>query len=386
MKKLIVLLIFYPLASHAIDVDSLVSHIAERSPSALRARAEMEAAKASNQTGTTLSDPSVEFNYLWGSPRDVGQRKDISITQSLDYATLSGRKQKEVKARNVMADAEYKLSMLNLQKSALLLLIDIAAANERHDLNCQRMALAERLAAGYARKMKAGDATKLEVNKAELNLATVRAEAMEDDIERQELLNSPLITTSLTADERTQLLTLRTDDVQTAMDRMCNEATISRALNDIANSSVAVSQAELGTARSANIPELTAGYMAELTRDEQFRGITLGLNIPLWSNRKRVARAKAQLTASVLAQAEREAETSAQRRQAEQRVAAMAEMRSSIANGIATTSPAELLDKALAGGGISIIDYLLELNDAFALKSKYIDVTQKYLSARAELF
>lgn len=382
MKKLLyILLLLSPTATFAGNVDSLLMRIMECSPSAIRAKADMEAAKAANHVGQTLADPSVGFNYLWGSPQDVGQRKDISITQSLDYATLSGRKRKEAEAKDVMADMEYNLSALSLHQMAVLLLIDIAAANELRELNNQRLAQSERLAESYRKKMAAGEASKLDVNKAALSLATIQSDALDAEAQRQELLCSPLIVTALTDADRHILEQITTADVYATLDNISGMGTMNDAENAVARQQVAVAQAELGTARSANMPELTAGYMAELTRDEKFRGVTLGVNIPLWSNRRNVAHAKAQLSAAQAAQAEREAEAMAQHRQAQQRLSSAKAMRLSLANSIKATSSMELLDKALREGSISIIDYLTEQNEYFSLKERYIEATRKHLMA-----
>ena len=47
-----------------------------------------------------MADPEVEFSYQWGNPAAVPDKKTLDISQSFDFATLSGGKRRVAEARN----------------------------------------------------------------------------------------------------------------------------------------------------------------------------------------------------------------------------------------------------------------------------------------------
>jgi len=67
---------------------------------ALRKRTESE--KYGFKAERMVEGPEVGFDYLWGSPADIGTRKDISVTQSIDIATISGTKGKIAKSESIL--------------------------------------------------------------------------------------------------------------------------------------------------------------------------------------------------------------------------------------------------------------------------------------------
>ena len=55
-------------------------------------REQTEAQKIENRTGIYISNPEVEFNYLWGNPAAIGRRTDLAVTQSFDFPTAYGHR------------------------------------------------------------------------------------------------------------------------------------------------------------------------------------------------------------------------------------------------------------------------------------------------------
>ena len=41
-----------------------------------------------NKTDLFLPNPEVEFNYLFGTPSEIGNRTDIRVTQGFDFPTV----------------------------------------------------------------------------------------------------------------------------------------------------------------------------------------------------------------------------------------------------------------------------------------------------------
>jgi len=55
------------------NIDSILFSIEENNSTLKALREETNAQKLGNKTGIYLSDPDVEFGYLWGNPGKIGK-------------------------------------------------------------------------------------------------------------------------------------------------------------------------------------------------------------------------------------------------------------------------------------------------------------------------
>ena len=138
-------------------------------------------------------------------------------------------------------------------------------------------------------------------------------------------------------------------------------------------------------ARSAAVPQLTAGYASEMTQEEKFHGFTLGMNVPLWSNRRNVKRAKAQLAAARSEQQDAllrlKYEYEAKRARAE-RLRAYA---ASLAGQLISLSSKEILHAAFQRGDVSALDYYVEIKSDYELRQKFFEAERDWQLAEVEL-
>ena len=74
---------------------------------ALRKRAESE--QYGYKAERALDAPEIGFDYLWSSPADIGTRKDVSVTQSVDLAALTGARGKLATSKTALSDAQYRI-------------------------------------------------------------------------------------------------------------------------------------------------------------------------------------------------------------------------------------------------------------------------------------
>ena len=143
-----------------------------------------------------------------------------------------------------------------------------------------------------------------------------------------------------------------------------------------------IARNELRSARAQSMPSLTAGYMAELTDDEKWRGVTFGLSIPLWSNVRNVKRARLQVQSAqseaedAIYQLQQIAE--AQKLRTERYFAIAQDIQTKLANASSYT----LLRKALAEGEISLVEYTIEVSDLFDMRIKALEAQRDYQQSR----
>lgn len=335
-----------------------------------------EAAKQEARMETSLADPELGFDYLWGAPGQIGHRKDVNITQSLDLATLFGYRRRLARSQQELLDLELQQQQIAKQLEALDLLVQLTCLNQSLALTEERLAQERLLADAYEKRLQAGDANKLEVNRMRLSVADIEADAERLHTER-DLLRLDLQT--LCADS--------TIDYQ-ATDYQPLQSLPGFSLRALQQAQMAqqqtVADADLSAARAQSLPTLTAGYMAELTDDEKWRGITVGLSIPLWNNRTNLRRARLQQQSARSEAADAayqlEQATTAQRLRTEryQHIAQHLEQQ------LQNASPTALLRKALDEGEISLIEYTLECTDLFDLRLKALEAERDYQQARLQ--
>lgn len=379
-KKTIIslFLLIISTCSYAGDIGSIIERVVQENPTLKKYRAQTDAIKAGNHIGLTLPDPEVEFNYLWGSPNDVGQRKDISITQHFDYATLFGVKRKEAKAKDELAEIQYAQATLLMHQEVLKKVAEIAFYNELMREYDRRIETAEKLADRYKAKMNAGEANKIEVNKILLNLATIRSEAAETEMERTMVMKSSIFQNVISETQERELLDISMNEIE-KYTQSCRLTSLIQMERDKADKGTIASMAEIRSAKAKGLPELTAGYMAELTRQEKFRGLTFGLSIPLWSNRKNVNHAKSQLEALKAENEESMTELLSQRNALIAKMQQLNAFKESLSKNISSTSNESLLSKALNEGEISMLEYLSDRESYYELKLKLINVQKEYV-------
>ena len=287
-----------PAAAAQDGLEGILSGIEEnnRELSALRSR--IEADKCGYKAEIALEDPEFGFDYLWGNP-DQGNRKDFSITQTLDLALLFGSKGKLAKTRAELSDLEYKVERQRILLEANKLCLEIIYRNALDRELGRNLSQADSLKLLMEKLYNEGSIGRKDCGEAALSATLARSEYNRNRIERDNLLaalagmngGEPV---QLTATELAESEMLPADFAG-----WYSEAEDASPVLAYVAQQVNVSGQVLKTGKIANAPKLTAGYMSELVTGSEFRGLTLGVTIPLWSVKNNVRQAKASYDASV---------------------------------------------------------------------------------------
>ncbi|MDY4059687.1 MAG: transporter, partial [Alloprevotella sp.] len=92
--KFLILSIFFsslPLSAQT-GIDAVMDSVFTHNTTLKALRAELAADNAASRADLSLDDATMDFGYLWGGPRSLGERKDFSVSQTFDVATLTGAK------------------------------------------------------------------------------------------------------------------------------------------------------------------------------------------------------------------------------------------------------------------------------------------------------
>ena len=287
-----------PAAAAQDGLEGILSGIEEnnRELSALRSR--IEADKCGYKAEIALEDPEFGFDYLWGNP-DQGNRKDFSITQTLDLALLFGSKGKLAKTRAELSDLEYKVERQRILLEANKLCLEIIYRNALDRELGRNLSQADSLKLLMEKLYNEGSIGRKDCGEAALSATLARSEYNRNRIERDNLLAA---LAGMNGGEPVQLIVnefAESEMLPADFGEWYSEAEDASPVLAYVAQQVNVSGQALKTGKIANAPKLTAGYMSELVTGSEFRGLTRGVTIPLWSVKNNVRQAKASYDASV---------------------------------------------------------------------------------------
>ncbi len=366
------------------NINQVLSSIEENNTTLKALRETAKADKLGNKVGLTLSNPEVGFNYLWGSPNDIGNRTDFSITQSFDISSISGIKNKVANEKNDLIEWQYKADRMNIlleAKQYCIELIYYNALKKELDLRLQH---AKTIVSSYEKRMKQGDANVLEYNKAKLNLSTLEGEISKNEVERHALIEQlkRLNGGNEIAVEGFQFIPV---ELPVNFDDWYIEAQVKNPVLAYIKQEIEVSKRELSLSKTMGLPTLSAGYMSEKVLGERYQGISVGVSIPLWENKNRVKQAKAAVSAAESREIDSKQQFYDQLQILYNRTLGLKITAENYRKSMETANSTDLLKKALDAGEISLLEYILEIGLYYDTVNQALEAEKNYQRTYAEL-
>lgn len=351
---------------------------------ALRKRTESE--KYGFKAERMVEAPEIGFDYLWGSPADIGTRKDISVTQSIDIATISGTKGKIAKSESELSDMQFNVRRQEILLQAKLLYINIIYCNAVGVELERRLERSEKVESVYRDMQVRGETDMIEVNKAHLAylaqrnaLARNKMEAEGFRLELQRLNGGEPL-------EINDLSYVRSDMLPSDFDTWYKEVADRSPEIRAARQNVMVNEAVARGIKMSSCPTITAGYMAELVKGSNFRGLTLGLSIPLWSARSKTRQANLSCEASRLEVKDVEASEYLALRSLYEKASGLKDLSDELALSLAVSDEAmSMTEKKFNEGEISLMDSIMELSLYYSVVDESLAASKDYDLALAEL-
>ncbi len=365
------------------DWNAILPAIEQNNKSLQALRQEVEAEKAANHVGIAPANPEVEWSYLWGS-NALGDRMDVSVSQSLSLSTLFGYRSRLAKQQDLRADLRLQVERTAVLLQAQQTCIDIVYTNAMLCEYGRRLAHAQTLADAYRQKFEAGNANALEYNKVRLNLATAQGEYQHLLTERGTL------TDQLTLLNGGTPIAL-TDSVFTPVlppadfDTWYAEAETHSPMLAYVRQEVAVAQADARLSKAEWLPDLTLGYQTEGVTGDYYQGVSVGLSVPLWQNIHRVRQAQAAAAAVQLRADERKLVFLSTLRAQYATVQGLQQTWQGCFEALQLTNSADLLLQALQAGQISMLEYMMELSIYYDATAQALAAQRDYYTAIAEL-
>lgn len=335
--------------------------------------------KASNSIG----GPSVEYSPFFTKDYSGVAESELVVSQEIDFPTKYAARNKQAKMQNIVGEQLLIKQRRDILLQAQLLCIDLIRLNQTLSMLHERLANSETLLQMYQKRMDAGDANALELNKVKLDCMEVRTLVNEAQGERTSLLQQ---LRQLNGGKPIDVI----DTVLPEYPQITNFESY-RALALASDADVAVAQTALRAAdmnlklqKNEWLPNISFGYRRNTEHGEGINGFLVGVSFPLYSNSNNVKAARQRRESAELQvmQAQNEAEatlrTNYEQLQGLQQVIDHSDVK-------LLQESLTLFAKALQQGEITALVYYVEINSIYEKLQRHIDLHCQSVKLLAEL-
>lgn len=360
-------------------MDAAVETVLANNATLKAIRHETDAAKAEARAQSVLPNPEVTFGYLWYD------RKDVSVSQPLDWATLTGRRRAAANAADSLAETTYEAAEREITLKARLAYIGAVRGKALVNLLAARMSRSFDMADIARKRLAAGAGRQADV----ASTAAARAKALGELAKAQADLDMSMAElTALNGGERIDVADTSFANGPAIYGDF--ETWLASKGGTLAGEQVSLAttrqaQATARVSRAETMPQVAVGFMGEFTPADSYKGVTLGVSVPLWSARKRnrqtelTLRAAEQRHEATVAQARAEAEALFNKTLALGYVAT--ELRESLETG----DSRELFVKAVEQGEMSAAEAIVAEDVYYSAAVEAVEAEAAYKASLAEL-
>lgn len=353
--------------------ESWMAQIAQNNTTLKALHRQMQASVLANGSNLCLPDPEAEVAYLVGTPKGVPNRTNVSLTQSLDWDVLLGRRRALAKANNQVAYNDYRLAVQQVLTEADEQFTTLVYYNKLCGELSQRQTLAEEIERLYQQKFERGDINQLEVNKVRLNASVCRADWARANNERQQILaNLQRLNGGHAVAFTDTVYPLAGKALPPLVD--FQSALAGSLAVQTAQAAVAQSEAEIKVAKAEGLPALTVGFQGEYIKQNNYSGLSLGFSVPIWGNsRKKIRKAEAELAANRLTVDDVIYQERAQVAKLYVSAQQLQQAANALQKDMQLMNNDQLLRRSLELGQISLLDYLLELSFYYTARTSQLE-------------
>jgi len=367
------------------DIDMILAGVEKNNTTLIALRKSADAERIGNKTGLYPENPEFAFNYLWGNPESIGDRKDISLIQSFDFPSAYAYRNQISEQRNVQVELEYERQYRSILTQTRLVCNELIYQNMLSNELRRRIGNARKIADSYKSKFEAGETGIIDFNKAQVYLLNITKDAETGEIERSALLAE---LKSLNGgvpvefnDTVFPLQTLPIDFEQWYVNAEKNNPVL-RWLNQ----EISISQKNEKLNTAMGLPKIQAGYMSEDVIGEQFRGVALGLTLPLFENKNAVKYAKAKTFAVQSAESDNRLQFYNNLKSLHTKAVSLQNSLDDYRTNLQKFNNSALLQKALDNGELSLAEYYLELTVYYESFNRILDLEKSLNETIIELY
>ncbi|MDP2068686.1 MAG: TolC family protein [Lutibacter sp.] len=366
------------------NMDAVLAEIAKNNKTIQANTQYWSAQKVQYQTGNSLYNPTIEYDYLKGSPADAGNQTDIVVTQSFDFPTVYRKKNQLANQQILQADLYLQAANQVLLLKAKMICIELVYRNKLQIPLAKRKEATEKWLAQFNKKLETGDGTILDVNKAEIQLL---------EIKKQFLENASFIAKlneQLTSLNGGTLITFKDEayfdvPVIADFDTLEKEIKAQDYLRKTLEQDKVIAQKQIEVSKALALPKMEIGYHYQGILGQTYNGFHTGISLPLWESKNRVKLEKARMTFAEIALADHTNDYYYEIKQLYGRYESLKSILEDYEKINKSADPIKLLDKALLAGQISVLEYFVEMNYYNTTFNSYLEIEKEYYEVVATL-
>lgn len=337
---------------------------------------------ASYNTGLNPENPEIELGYLIGSPKDIGNRTDFSISQSFDFPTSYIHKRKASRVQVEKAKYSKKITEQEVILKTKKVWLNQVFWNKIKLTLSSRVYFANKIKKQYEKKHQLGEISQIDINRINLRISLLRNEFDKADLQSQ--LNK-----HVAYEISNDTTFVVKDTVFPANSLISRDSIISlykkSPTNKYLSENVKFKEHQSKIIFSEKLPKINVGYYSERIANENFKGAKIGFTIPIWENKNRRKQAKTDI---ILAEAELEKFEIVQNSSIHQLIKQKQNLNKrkvELSESISKINNLTLLRKALSSGEISLSEYYFESDYYFRAIMELIEIERDEFLIEFEL-
>ena len=362
------------------SIDDVLAAVREHNPELAAITLDTEAQSLQLKNENILEDPSIEYSSFYSSGVTGQSGSEMVVSQGFDFPTVYAARHRKNELSRTALESSLNDERRRILLDAKNLCLDIIMYRQIGELLGMQSEIADDLLA----LLESGDASALEVNKIRMELMSLATDVATNNAALDAACRNLAAMNGgreviFEADEFP--LTETVGDTETAVEEyLAEDASIMAAA-----SAAEAARKEISVSKQGWIPKLEVGYRRNTAIRDAEHGFLVGCSIPLFSNHKKVAMAKAQSTAA-------QSTLNYARLNAEAEVRAilneMAQTRAAIDayNEPLMRETLDLLRQAVEGGEISLIDYFVEASGIYGSLTACITLQNSWQKLAARLY
>lgn len=364
-------------AANAITIEDVIANVKQNNKELKYTTAQIDAQASEIKTNNNLSNPVVEGGYLFGKG-PAENKWEVGVSQEFEWPGLYSSRGAANKARVEAMKLGYSVKQLQLLTEAYGVCLDIISLNRQieYEKNIQ-----SNIDALYEKNMKAfehGEVSVIGINKLKVERIGLQ-QKIDDCVLRRDALvkqlegynaNMPLAgVESLNEYPAQQLVSL--DEYLAEAKESAPEVMQYRA-------DMAADEKDVKVAKMQGLPKFSLGYKHANEEGNSFNGATVGVSLPIFENRGKKKAAKAKAISSQLAYDNAVLALTNEVTTNYNKATTLGKQLAGYSEALDGVNNVEILNKALAGGQISLLTYLQEVRYFVEARAVMLEMESEY--------
>ena len=324
------------------------------------------------KAANALDGLSVEYSPFFRSGYSGVAQSELVVSQEIQFPTKYADRNKQANLQKAVGGKVYEKNRRDILLEAQLLCVDVIRLNKTLAMLGQRLKNSEALRQMYEKRMEAGDANILEVNKVKLDCMEVQTLVSEAQNERMLLLQQ---LAELNGGKPVAIDDVEIPKFQPIADFESYKALALASDADIQMAETMLQSADMNVKMQKRewLPNISFGYRRNTEQKEAVNGVLVGVSFPLYSNSKNIRAAKERRQSAQLQVEQARSTAESQLRSGYQQLVGLQQVLDHSDVKMMQES-IELFSKALQQGEINALEYYTEVNSIYEKLQRHIDV------------